>query len=41
MLSYYCFKCRRNAESKNPKFANIKNGKTMLLSNCAVCDSKK
>ena len=41
MLSYYCFKCRRNRESKNPKAARTKNGRIMLLSNCIVCDSKK
>ena len=41
MLSYYCFKCRKNTESKNPKVAKTKNGRIMLLSKCAVCDSKK
>ena len=41
MLSYYCFKCRKNTESKNLKVAKTKNGRIMLLSKCAVCDSKK
>ena len=40
MLSY-CLKCRKNTESKNPKVARSKNGRIMLLSKCAVCDSKK
>ena len=40
MLSY-CLKCRRNAESKNRKVVRTKNGRTMLLSKCALCDSKK
>ena len=40
MLSY-CLKCRKNTESKNPKVVKAKNGKIMLLSKCAVCDSKK
>ena len=40
MLSY-CLKCRKNTETKNPKVARTKNGKIMLLSKCAVCDSKK
>ena len=40
MLSY-CLKCRKNTESKNPKVARRKNGIIMLLSKCAVCDSKK
>ena len=39
MLSY-CLKCRKNTESKNPKVAMTKNGRIMLLSKCAVCDSK-
>ena len=40
MLSYYCLKCRKNTESKNPKVAKAKNEIIMLLSKCAVCDSK-
>ena len=40
MLSY-CVKCRKNTESKNPKVARTNNGKIMLSSKCAVCDSKK
>ena len=39
MLSYY-LKCRQNTESKNAKFTRTKNGRIMLLSKCAVCDSK-
>ena len=27
MLSYYCLKCRKNTESKNPKVARTKNGR--------------
>ena len=41
MLLYYCLKCRKNTESKNPKFERTKNGRTLLLSNFAVFDSKK
>ena len=37
MLSY-CFKLRKNTESKNPKVVKTKNGRIMLLSKCAVCD---
>ena len=36
-----CLKCRKNTESKNPKIVKAKNKKTMLLSKCRVCDSKK
>ena len=41
MLLYYCLKCRKNTESENPKVTRTKNGRIMLLLNCAVCDSKK
>ena len=40
MLSY-CLKCRKNAKSKNPKVSRARNGRIILLSKCAVCDSKK
>ena len=39
MLSY-CFKFRKNTKSKNPEIVNTKNGRIMLLSKCAVCNSK-
>ena len=41
MLSYYCLKCRKNTESKNPKVAKTKKGRITLLSKCAMGDSKK
>ena len=41
MFSYYCLKCRKKTESKNPKVAKTKNGRIMLLSKWVVCDSKK
>ena len=41
MLSYYCLKCRKNTENKNPKVARTKNWRIMLLAKCAVCNSKK
>ena len=37
----YCLKCRKNTESTMPKLSRSKNGRIMLLSKCAVCDSKK
>ena len=40
MLSY-CLNCKKNTESMNPKVSKTSNGKTMILSKCAVCDSKK
>ena len=40
MLSY-CLKCRKNTESINPKVSKTTNGKTMILSTCAIFNSKK
>ena len=40
MLSY-CLECRKNTKSKNPTNVRTKNGRIMLLSKCAVWDSKK
>ena len=40
MLSY-CLKYRKNIERKNEEVVKTRNGRIMLLSKCAVCDSKK
>ena len=40
MLSY-CLKCKKNKESINAKVSKTTNGKTMILSKCAICSSKK
>ena len=40
MLSY-CFKCRRNTKSINPKVSKTTNGKAIILPICAICGSKK
>ena len=40
MLSY-CLKCKRNTENTNPRVSRTSNGKTMILSKCAICGSKK
>ena len=37
----YCLMCRKQRESKNPKFVRTKNGRILLLSKWEVCDSKK
>ena len=36
----YCWKCRKNTESKNPNVAKTKKGRKVLSSKCAVCRSK-
>ena len=40
-MLFYCLKCRKNTESKKPKVEKIKSKRITLLSNCAVCNSKK
>ena len=40
-MKSYCLKCRKNTENINPRVSKTSNGKTMLLSKCAICDIKK
>ena len=40
MLSY-CLKCKINIQSINPRVSATSNGRTMVLSKCAICGSKK
>ena len=40
MISY-CLKYRKDTENINPRVSNTSNGKTMILSKCAICGSKK
>ena len=34
-------KKKKNTEDINPKISATSNGKTMILSKCAICDAKK
>ena len=40
-MKSYCLNCRKDTENINPRVLNTGNGKTMLLSKCAICSSKK
>ena len=40
-MKSHCLKCRKNTENINPRVSRTSNGRTMLLSKCAICDSKK
>ena len=40
MLSYF-LKCKKNTKSINPTVSKTTNGKTMILSKCAICGSRK
>ena len=37
-MLWYCLNCRKNTESKRPKFVWTKNGRIMHLWKSAVCD---
>ena len=37
----YCLSCRKNNENTNLKIVKSKNNRSMIQSNCAICDSKK
>ena len=40
-MSSYCLECKKNTESMNPRVSKTNNGKTVILSKCAICGSKK
>ena len=40
-MKSHCLKCRKNTENINPRISKTSNSKRMLLSKCAICDSKK
>ena len=44
-MLHYCLKCKKqtkqNTESIDPKVSATSNGRTMVLSKCAICGSKK
>ena len=40
-MKSYCLKCKKDTKNINPRVSNNSNGKTVLLSKCAKCESKK
>ena len=36
-----CLKCKKNTESINRRVSATSNGRTMILSKCVICGSKK
>ena len=40
-MLYYCLKSKKNTESINPGVSATSNGRTMILSKCAISGSKK
>ena len=40
-MKSYCLRCRKDTKNVNLRDSNTINGKTMILSKCAICGSKK
>ena len=40
-MKSYCIKCRKNKENINSRVLSTSNGKTLVLSKCAIYSSKK
>ena len=40
-MKSYCLKCREDTENINSKVSKTSNNRTMILSKCAKCGSKK
>ena len=40
-MESYCLKCKKYTGNIHPKISGASNGKTMILSKCAICGSKK
>ena len=40
-MKSYCLKRRKDTENINSRVSNTINGRTMILSKCAICGSKK
>ena len=40
-MKSYCLKCRKDTENINPRVSKTSNSRTMVLSKCAICSSKK
>ena len=39
-MESYCLKCRKYTKNIDPQASSISNGKMMILSKCAICNSK-
>ena len=40
-MESYCLKCEKYTKNINPQVSSTSNGKLMILSKCAICNSKK
>ena len=40
-IKQYYLKCKKQTQSNDPVIVKTSNGKTMILSKCAICGAKK
>ena len=40
-METYCLKCKKHTKNIDPQVSSNSNGKLMILSKCAICNSKK
>ena len=40
-MKLYCLKCKKDTKNIDPKISGSSNGRVMILSKCAICNSKK
>ena len=40
-MKSYCLKCRKDTENINSKVSKTSNNTTIIVSKCAICNSKK
>ena len=40
-MESYCLKCRKYTKNINSQVSSTSNGKIMILTKCAICNSKK
>ena len=38
-MKSFCLRCRKNTENIDPKVSKTSNGRTIVLSKCAICGS--
>ena len=40
-MKSFCLKCKKDTENIKSRVSNTNNGRTMILSKCTICGSKK
>ena len=40
-MKSYCLKCKKDTENINPRVSKTSDNRTMILSTCVICRSKK